>query len=151
MNPESIERFKDIFEGDTRINFIEALVHAEDNKAFTHDNFTISGDGNIKTSSISLNTLFSKISMSIRLLVIDVEGVEFEILKGYHWEQKPKYIIVEVHCIKDISPISECLHAQRYRLAEIRQTNRQVQCGYIHRDFWTKRRYIPYEWKSPNV
>ena len=149
MNPESIEHFRnfDIFKGDTRINFIEALVHAEDNKVFTHDNFTISDDGNIKTSSISLNTLFSKISMPVRLLVMDVEGVEFEILKGYNWEQKPKYIIVEVHCIKDISPISECLHAQRYRLAEIRQTNRQVQCGYIHRDHWTKRRYIPYEWR----
>ena len=147
MNPESVEHLRNfnVFKGDTRINFIQALVHAEDKKKITHDKFTIHINGKIKTRSISLNTLFSKIPMPIGLLVMDVEGAELEILKGYHWEEKPKYIVVEVHRIKDISSISELLHVQRYRLAEIRQTNRQVQCGYIHRDYWTKRRYLPYE------
>lgn len=141
MNPESIERCQnfDFLKGDSRINFIEALVHKEDNKVLAHDNFIISDEGSIQTSSISLQTLFSKIPMDIGLLAIDVEGAEVSILEGYSWEIKPMCIVVEIHRCNDLHTITNLLKHQNYRFAEILQQNTNIQCGYIHKSCLTNR------------
>ncbi len=138
MNPHWIHNYRQepLYHLDPRVHFIHALVHAEDNKDLRHDNFTVKENGNLQMKSTALETLFSEISEPIGVLAMDVEGAELDIIKGYSWSECPKYIIIEIHNIEDIHPITEILTAQRYRFTMINQKQTDIQCGYIHKDYF---------------
>ena len=146
MNKESIAHCQKMFpeSEDDRIHFIEALIHKTKNEQLRHDNFVVQPGGEIIQTAITLDDLFAKIPIPVRLLCLDVERAELPILQGFQWTQHPAYIIIEVHLINDLYPIAKLLKAENYRFAVINQhhLHGQIQCAFIHKTVRTDRNYL---------
>ena len=51
---------------------------------------------------IQLNTLFEHFGLeSVDILMMDIEGTEFEVFEKYDWKIKPRQIYIEAHELHD--------------------------------------------------
>ena len=55
------------------------------------------------SAQITLSELFEGLGLKkVDVLMLDIEGYEFEVFKEYDWRIKPKYIILEIHTSHDL-------------------------------------------------
>lgn len=132
MNFECIDYHLDnpMYSDDLRVNFFRFLVHKTDGIEYKHQGFQVKqGEPddieNYKYSakSVSLNRVMDHIQpVCPVLLVLDVEGVEYDILQGYDFQNKPRYIIVEVHSHHNVQSIKDFMDTKGYHLVEFTRT-----------------------------
>lgn len=157
MNAEYIAFHKNntLYNADRRVHFIEALLHKNDGTIHKHTGFQVLHgvypddieNYKYEATAISLNTLLSEIGADIKLLAIDVEGVELDILQGFDFQHRPRYTIVEIHNQDNIEKLKNFMNAKDYRLVEFTRKGPkpltdnsliQTQMGFMDKAFLPK-------------
>lgn len=104
MSKDSIEFVKNKYRDYSNCEFVNSLVHKTDNQIITHENISagrnkVSTDGLCSSKSVSLKTLLSNVPYNVKVVVIDVEGSELDILPNYDFSIMPDVFIVECHSV----------------------------------------------------
>lgn len=78
-----------------RLQIHEYYVSGESNENLE---YAYGNQNSVSHRSISLSDLFTELKIKqCDLLVLDIEGVELEVLSKYNWRIKPIYMVVETH------------------------------------------------------
>jgi len=111
MNPKSIEHCKEKYKDYNNVDFIHAAIVEKpldtiisNGWSLEQSNSVLYGsktflERNVRVPALTLSQLFEKLQTDgdIIVCVIDVEGYEYQILKGHDWKIKPNLFWIEGH------------------------------------------------------
>ena len=127
MCQKSIDYIENRYSSFNNCKFLRRLIYKSDGDIIKHDDLQPDGKigGNEKetSKSLTLKSFLKAIDHNIKVIVMDVEGSELDILDSYDFSIKPECFVIESHNIYITNRLMDIMRRNGYSLIKRDITN----------------------------